>query len=134
MTSETAAEPPRVHEIATRIPEAPRNLGPSREAIAEVVATIASEFRPRRIVLFGSRAWGTPTADSDVDLLVVMETPRRPLEETVRIRQAIALASVFPLDVLVRTPEQIRVGLAEGDFFVRDVMTKGATLFEAGDA
>ncbi len=133
MTSETAAEPPRVREIATRIPEAPRNLGPSREAIAEVVATIASEFRPRRIVLFGSRAWGTPTADSDVDLLVVMETPRRPLEETVRIRQAIALASVFPLDVLVRTPEQIRVGLAEGDFFVRDVMTKGATLFEASD-
>ncbi len=134
MTSGTAAAPPRVREIATRIPEAPRNLGPSREAIAEVVAAIASEFRPRRIVLFGSRAWGTPTADSDVDLLVVMETPRRPLEETVRIRQAIARASAFPLDVLVRTPEQIRVGLAEGDFFVRDVMTKGATLFEAGDA
>ena len=48
-------------------------------------------------------------------------------------REAIALGWAFPLDVLVRTQEQIRIGLAESDFFVRDVMTNGATLFEAGD-
>jgi uncharacterized protein len=126
---------PEVWEIASRVPEAVGGgRGPSREAIADVVALIAGDAGVRRIVLFGSRAWGTPTADSDVDLMVVMETARRPLEEAVRLRQAIATAATFPLDVLVRTPEEVRIGLAEGDFIVREVMGKGATPLEAGDA
>ena len=134
MTGGTARAGRAVRAIAERVPEPPAGGGPSQEAIAEVVAAIARDFAPQRIVLFGSRAYGEPTADSDVDLMVVMDTSRRLLEEAVRIRQAIAANPAFPLDVLVRTPEQIRTGLAEGDFFVRDVMTKGATLFEAGDA
>lgn len=130
----TARVSPSVRTIVDRVSEARDGAGPSREAIAEVAALIARRFAPRRIVLFGSRADGIATADSDVDLMVVMETARRPLAEAVRIHRAIALAWSFPLDVLVRTPEQIRVGLSEGDFFVRDVMAKGVTLCEAGDA
>ncbi len=108
--------------------------GPSQEAIVGVVEEIATRFRPERIVLFGSRAWGEPVADSDVDLLVVMETARRPIEEGVRIRQALGFGPGFPLDVVVRTPDQIRSGLAEGDLFLREVMAGGIVLYEAGDA
>lgn len=48
--------------------------------IAEVVAQIVEHFHPQQVVLFGSYAYGTPTPDSDVDLLVVMETPLRHVE------------------------------------------------------
>lgn len=108
--------------------------GPSREAIAGVVGEIAARFRPERVVLFGSRAWGEPGADSDVDLLVVMETARRPIEEGVRIRQALGFGPGFPLDVVVRTPAQVRAGLAEGDLFLREVTAGGVVLYEADDA
>ena len=134
MSSGTVPARPTAAAIVGRVPEAPAGVGPSRAAIAEVAALIAERFRPERIVLFGSRAYGVPTADSDVDLLVVIDTPRRPLDEALRIRQAIRLDQPFPLDILVRTPDQIRVGLAEGDFVIVDVMTKGAILLEAGDA
>lgn len=43
-----------------------------RNEIQEFVARVASRFHPSRIILFGSHAYGLPSADSDVDLLVVM--------------------------------------------------------------
>ena len=134
MTDEMVRRAPEAREIVERVPEPIAGVGPDREAIAEVAASIARDAGVRRIVLFGSRAWGRPTADSDVDLLVVMETTRRPLEEMVRVRQALAPTATFPLDVLVRTPEEIRIGLADGDFFLRDVLGRGTTLFVAADA
>jgi predicted nucleotidyltransferase len=118
---------------ARRIPDAPPDTRPSREQIEALAAFIAERFRPERIVLFGSRAYGEPGPDSDVDLMVIMETPGRPVEQAVRIRQAIDLDPPFSLDLLVRTPEQIRLGLDEGNFFVLDVIEKGVTLYEAGD-
>ena len=42
------------------------------QAILEFARKIAERFRPQRIILFGSYAYGTPTEDSDVDLMVVM--------------------------------------------------------------
>jgi len=70
--------------------------------IRELVGRIAREFKPRRIILFGSHAYGKPTPDSDVDLLVIMPCRGRTLDKEFEIRQAIR--APFPLDVLVRTP------------------------------
>jgi predicted nucleotidyltransferase len=134
MTDRTATATSLVERIAARIRDAPPDARPGRAQLAEVVAQIAETFRPERIVLFGSRAYGAPTEDSDVDLLVVMETDLRQPELAARIRQSLRLDPVFPLDIIVRLPAQIRLGLEEGDFFIEDVMTLGKTLYEAGDA
>ncbi len=95
---------------------------------------IAERFQPRQIVLFGSHAYGRVTTDSDVDLLVIMDTPGRSVDLAIRIRQAIGLRPSFPLDILVRTPEQIRVGLAERDFFIVDAVERGVALFTDGSS
>jgi uncharacterized protein len=63
--------------------------------------------------------------------MIVMDTPLRPVDQAVLIRQSLDLRPSFPLDILVRTPDQIAFGLAEGDFFIQDVITKGSTLYEA---
>lgn len=116
--------------IRSRIP-APHAQPDHRDEIAEVAGVIAARFQPERIVLFGSHATQRAHGDSDADLMVIMDSPDRPLDRAVAINRAIPHR--MPLDVLVRTTEQIATGLAENDFFITDVMTEGITLFEVGD-
>ena len=100
--------------------------------ISEWAVRIAGAFRPERIILFGSTAYGEPKNGSDVDLLVVMPHAGSAIQKAAEIR--LALPSDVAVDVLVRTPAQIRARLRMNDYFIRDVMTKGRVLYEAGDA
>jgi uncharacterized protein len=97
--------------------------------IRDLSRRIADQFRPDKIILFGSYATGHPTADSDVDLLVILPEAEQPVEAAARIRMA--LRTTFPLDVLVRTPDRIRERLAKGDDFIQDILAKGTVLYEA---
>ena len=90
---------------------------------------IARRFQPERIILFGSYAYGRPTPDSDVDLLVVMPCKGRPLDKAHEIR--LAVRSGFPMDLLVRTPSDIKKRVAWGDFFLKEVTEKGTVLYDA---
>jgi predicted nucleotidyltransferase len=56
------------------------------ETGSEMSAVIAAAARPLRIILFGSRAAGTATADSDFDLMVVEDQPFDRYAEMVRLR------------------------------------------------
>ena len=103
-----------------------------RRVIDQTVAAIAERFRPQRIVLFGSYAYGQPRPESDVDLLVIMDTPLKEIEQAIQICQAIE--HHFGLDLLVRTPETLERRLALGDPFLREVMRKGTVLYERADA
>ncbi len=98
-------------------------------AIREVAERIVQEFQPERIILFGSYAYGTPTPDSDVDLLVIVpfegKAPRKSLEILNKVDPK------FSVDIVVRTPEQVQQRLAWNDFFLRDIMEKGKVLYEA---
>src|SRR5437870_2658910 len=91
---------------------------------------VAERFRPEKIILFGSYAYGTPHADSDVDILVVMPA-RNQLDQATRIDQAID--APFPLDLIVRTPKNLGWRLREGDSFLREIVTKGKVLYEKTD-
>ena len=90
---------------------------------------IGERFHPEKIVLFGSYAYGTPHAESDVDLLVIMPA-RNVIDQSVRICQA--FERPFSLDLIVRTPRQIELGLREDDcnWFLREVIEKGMVLYE----
>ena len=65
---------------------------------------IAEEFKPDKIILFGSYAWGTPHKDSDVDLLVVMPAYN---QHNQAVRILWRLAAPFPVDLIVRTPKEM---------------------------
>ena len=104
----------------------------SRKAIKRVCAQIAREFRPQRIILFGSYAYGKPTPDSDVDLLVVMPLAGRGMEKAVEISSR--LEHRFPIDLLVRSPEEIRQRVKWNDFFLREATEKGVVMYDSADA
>jgi predicted nucleotidyltransferase len=90
---------------------------------------LAREFQPRTVVLFGSYAYGKPSPDSDVDILVVMPLNGNPVDKSVEMR--LKLQPRFPLDLLVRTPAKIKERLAMGDDFIKDIFDKGKVLYEA---
>jgi uncharacterized protein len=90
---------------------------------------IVEKFQPERIILFGSYAYGQPTEDSDVDLLIILPFEELPVQKAIAIRQQVK--SPFPLDLMARTAEQIQQRLEMGDFFIQDIMKKGHVLYEA---
>src|SRR5581483_4101795 len=86
----------------------------TRAAIRRLAAEIAEKFKPEKIILFGSYAYGRPHRDSDVDLLVVMPA-RNEIDQACKID--VALDYSFPLDLIVRTPKNLAWRLKEGDWF-----------------
>ncbi|HEY1786699.1 MAG TPA: nucleotidyltransferase domain-containing protein [Verrucomicrobiae bacterium] len=101
-----------------------------RSKIRSFCNAVAKQFRPRRIILFGSYAYGKPTEDSDVDLLVIMGRARyRGERMSLRIRNA--MPASFPMDLLVRTPAEISKRLRWGDSFIHEVIEKGKIMYDS---
>jgi len=120
------------------LPTPPRYVSPYRyksphipiSAIRRFARQIAEKFQPEKIILFGSYAYGTPHEESDVDILVIMPC-RNAIDQSVRI--SLAFDRVFSLDLIVRTPYQMKFGLKEDDcdWFLREIVEKGKVLYEA---
>ena len=104
----------------------------TRRTLNEIVQRIVGELHPERIILFGSYGYGLPTEDSDVDLLVIMETSGRPADRYLAVSRLIR-PRPFPIDILVKTPDEISRALEKGDFFIREIVTKGQILYERPD-
>lgn len=96
-------------------------------AIRRLAREIAEKFDPDKIILFGSYAYGEPNEDSDVDLLIVMPAYNE-INQEVRILNAVDRP--FSVDLNVRTPENLKWRLEEGDWFLREVVAKGRVLYE----
>jgi predicted nucleotidyltransferase len=101
----------------------------SLKQIQQFCEQLAREFQPERIVLFGSHAYGQPHPFSDVDLLVVMPFEGSPLQQAARILTR--LEPQMSVDLLVRTPEQVRQRLAMQDSFMQDILKRGKVTYEA---
>lgn len=97
--------------------------------IQELCDEIVEKFQPEKVILFGSYASGTPTEDSDVDLMIVMDHFGRPIEKAVEIR--IATKHKFPLDLLVRDRSTIKQRVEWNDWFLRDIVENGQILYES---
>ncbi|MGH9845715.1 MAG: nucleotidyltransferase domain-containing protein [Blastocatellia bacterium] len=97
--------------------------------IRKLCKRIAEAYQPEKIILFGSHAYGTPTRESDVDLLIVMDYEDHPLGQTVKMRFDLGL--VTPMDLLVRRPEEVKRRVAEGDKFMRLIVERGKVMYEA---
>lgn len=95
--------------------------------IRRYARAIADEFHPDKIILFGSFAYGTPHADSDVDLLVIMPAAN---QHSQAFRILWRLAAPFPLDLIVRKPSEMEWRLRERESFTTEIVSKGKVLYE----
>lgn len=113
---------PSIYE-RERIPQA---------AIDDLVRQIAENFRPQKIVLFGSYAYGVPHPESDVDLLIVMDTDLKESRQACLISESLE-RDLFGLDILVRTPKNLQERIVLGDSFLEEITTHGLVIYEASN-
>lgn len=93
---------------------------------------IGAQFHPEKVILFGSQAYGQPTPDSDIDLLVVMNYQGRHTTQAIKILTQLKLLA--PVDLLVRTPTEVQERLALGDQFMREIIERGKVIYENNHA
>ena len=101
----------------------------SDTVVSTMVDRIVERFQPCRVVLFGSRARGTATEWSDVDLLVVMDVVTDKRRAAVEMRRALGDLMVSK-DIIVTTPEDIaRRGDMPGTV-LQAALREGKTVYE----
>lgn len=96
----------------------------------EITRKIVDHFHPVQIVLFGSYAYGEPTNDSDLDLLVIMDSELRPTARSAAVAR-ICRPKYVAMDIVVRTPEEIQTRLQNFDPFLEGILKLGRTLYKS---
>ena len=97
--------------------------------VEEITRRIAQAFRPRRIVMFGSRARGDTRADSDLDLMVEMETHNPPAQR-VRVIDALFGLRRWAMDLVVYTPQEVETQRQYRNSLIRVIESEGKVLYE----
>jgi len=100
--------------------------------IERIVRRIVAEYRPLKVILFGSCAYGAPHADSDIDLLIIKKTSERFIDRWVAVQELIADPErKIPVEPIVVTPDELNRRLARGDQFFQEIVTRGKILYAA---
>jgi len=103
-----------------------------QEIIQNILERLLIEYAPQKVILFGSYAYGNPRPNSDIDLLIIKETPERFIDRWVSVRRILSDPKrTVPLETLMLTPEEVPRRLAIGDQFLAEVMEKGEVLYAA---
>lgn len=105
------------------------------KSLEEITRRIVMACQPERIILFGSYAHGKPDHQSDLDLLVITRRDAR-TSVFARARKiyALFLDRAFPMDILVRSPQEISHRQKIGDMFIQDILEHGRVLYERGNS
>lgn len=96
-----------------------------------LIKEIASEYQPEKIYLFGSYANGSADTDSDIDLFIIKNTDKRPIERMREVRRLIK--KNYPntgLDVIVYTPLELQAGLTQIMNIGKEAVTTGKLVYE----
>jgi predicted nucleotidyltransferase len=102
----------------------------TQEKIQEIVQKIVEGYQPERIILFGSYASGSPTEDSDLDLLIVKDVEEPKLERGRKVRKLLR-GSLVPIDILIYTPAELNKWKDLPVAFEHHVLQTGKLLYEA---
>lgn len=115
------------------LPPLPPNLAPPgclpvAETLPEAIQRIIQEIKPEKIILFGSYAYGNPTPDSDVDLLVIWET-NLPRFERIAAISLLLSPRPFPVDIIALTPAEVEPA-RQNNFFIAEILARGQVIYE----
>lgn len=100
-----------------------------RRYIKEIAEKIKEKYQPERIILFGSYAYGTPTPESDIDVLIIKNTTERPIDRRVLVRRIVDIREPVSFSPIVITPVELSSRLEAGDQFLKMVIKKGEVLY-----
>jgi predicted nucleotidyltransferase len=103
---------------------------PIRKFLCEAVKKLAKEYRPEKIILYGSYAYGHPTPESDIDLLIVRDTDKKRVDRFVDVSRILYQPNrPVTISPMVYTPQEIEERLSLGDGFIQDILRRGCILY-----
>ncbi|MBL7170757.1 MAG: nucleotidyltransferase domain-containing protein [Candidatus Omnitrophica bacterium] len=100
-----------------------------RKIISGLTEKIKNDYKPEKVILYGSFAYGHPDKDSDIDLLIIKKTDERPIDRRVRVRQIVDIREPIAFSPFVITPQEVKYCLDRGDQFIKEIMNKGEVLY-----
>ncbi len=100
----------------------------TEELIREIKDCIVGTVHPDKIIIFGSYAYGTPTKDSDLDLLVIMPSDEPMHKRVLPIRKLLRDFHV-PKDIIVYTPDEVEKWKNVTNAFITSIMKKGKVIY-----
>ncbi|HHT9120829.1 MAG TPA: HEPN domain-containing protein [Candidatus Hypogeohydataceae bacterium YC41] len=98
------------------------------KTIEDVTERLIKVYDPERIILFGSHAIGKAQDGSDIDLLIVKETEKRPMDRRMEVEKILS-DRLLPLDIVVYTPQELRYLYSLGSPFIEEVIEKGRIIY-----
>ncbi len=102
----------------------------TRATIQAIVHQIVKEYEPKRVILFGSYARGEAAENSDLDLLIIKDTAKRPIDRWVEVKRLLRnTAGTIPVAPLVYTEKEIEERRAIKDFFIEEILAEGEVLY-----
>ncbi len=96
--------------------------------VQSVVNQIIANYKPQKIILFGSQAEGLASPDSDYDLFMVKDTSGTITQRQYDVWKSINDWSI-PFDFIVYTPREVAEAKHNGSWFMKQIETKGKTLY-----
>jgi predicted nucleotidyltransferase len=98
----------------------------------EIVKRVAENYKPERIILFGSFARGEEREDSDIDLLVIKKSEKKRPFRVKEVFEAVrGIDRDHTLDPIVYTPDELARRVSLGDYFIKKVLDEGKVMYES---
>lgn len=102
-----------------------------KKIILEITEKIKKNYKPCKVILYGSYIYGKPDKDSDIDLLIIKETNKSPIDRWIELKKILRdITKKVPVSPLVYTPKEVKERLAIKDFFIKEILEKGKVLYE----
>ena len=102
----------------------------TKKIIRNIAKKIGDNYKPEKIILFGSYAYGKPKKDSDIDLLIIKKTKARHIERAIKVREIVKEENrFFAIEPLVYTPKEIAKRMEMEDDFIKTILDKGVILY-----
>jgi len=101
----------------------------TEDIINEIINRIVKVVSPEKIILFGSYAYGKPSKNSDLDILVIMNSKLPRYKRSVPIYKALA-GILIPKDIIVYTPKEVEEWDEVPQAFITTAVTKGKIIYE----
>lgn len=103
----------------------------TKAILRHITEKIKTQYKPEKIILFGSYAYGKPSKDSDIDLFIIKNTRKRHCDRALEVRTILDRENrLVSLDLLVYTANETKKRLKMGDDFIGKIMTQGVVLYE----
>lgn len=101
----------------------------AKEKIIKIARKIQKEYQPEKIILFGSYAYGGPTKDSDIDLLIIKESNKKRVDRFCEVRKIIRDIKGVSVQPIIFTKDEINKRLKMGDDFIKKILNEGEVLY-----